>query len=131
MKYGENTSVAIEQTATQIVEACYRVHRVIGPGLLESVYQACLEHELSKRGCEVASQTKIPLFYDGTELKLDFRLDLIINNNVIIEVKSVEKMHPIFEAQALTYLKLTGKRLCFLVNFNVSLIKDGIKRIVL
>ena len=131
MPFGENTSERVEQVAKAIVDAAYKVHRFLGPGLLESVYQTCLAYELARRGFAVARQMKVPIIYEGVSLDADLRLDLLIDDCMIVEVKAVEKMIPVFEAQSLTYLKLTGKRLCLLINFNVPLIKDGIKRIVL
>jgi GxxExxY protein len=130
MPFGETTSPEIERIATAIVDSCFVVHKRFGPGLLESVYKACLAAELRKRGFTVVREMKIPIFYEGIELDEGFRLDLLVNDLVIVEAKAVEKIIPVFEAQALTHLRLTNKRLGFLVNFNVVLIKDGIKRIV-
>src|SRR5665213_131691 len=127
MGYGETMSEAVENVAREIVDATFKVHRTLGPGLLESVYEACLEYELRRRGLKVLRQLKVPIFYDGVELDADLRVE----GCVIVEIKSVEAMNPVFKAQALTYLKLTGHRLCLLINFNVPLIKDGIKRVVL
>jgi len=131
MPYGDTTSVEIERIATGIVNASFTVHQKTGPGLLESVYEAFLAVELRKRGFTVARQVVVPLVYDGVELEEGFRIDLLVNDLVIIEVKAVEKMIPIFEAQVLTYLKLKGKRLAFLINFNVTRIKDGLQRVIL
>ena len=130
MKYGETTNPETEAVATQIVDGAFEVHRTLGPGLLESVYDTCLAYELAKRGLEVVRQTRVPIIYDGVRLDADLRVDLLINGLVIVEIKSVEKMNPVFEAQALTYLKLTGLQLCLLINFNVALIRDGIQRII-
>ncbi len=130
MRYGENTSEQIERVAAQIVDAAFNVHSALGPGLLESVYETCLEYELKKRGLKVRRQLAVPLVYDGQELDADLRLDLLVADCVIVENKAVEKMVPLFDAQVLTYLKLTGHRLALLINFNVPLIKDGIKRII-
>jgi GxxExxY protein len=130
MPYGDTTSPEIEQIATAVVDSCFVVHKRIGPGLLESVYKACLAAELRKRGFTVLREVKVPISYDGVELDEGFRIDLLVNDLVIVEVKAVEKMIPVFDAQILTHLRLTNKRLGFLVNFNVILIKDGIKRIV-
>lgn len=102
----------------------------LGPGILESVYETCLAYELSKRGLKVLRQVMVPIVYDGQQLDDGLRLDLMVDDCVVVEVKAVEKMLPLFEAQALTYLKLTGKRLALLINFNVPLIRDGIKRII-
>jgi GxxExxY protein len=130
MRYGESTSVELERVAREIVDASFKVHQALGPGILESVYETCLGYELSKRGLKVARQVIVPIVYDGQQLDDGLRLDLMVEDCVIVEVKAVEKMIPLFEAQALTYLKLTGKRLALLINFNVPLIKDGIKRII-
>jgi GxxExxY protein len=130
MPYGDATSAEIERVATAVVDACFVVHKRLGPGLLESVYKACLTAELRKRGFTVVREMKVPIFYDGIELDEGFRLDLLINDLVIVEAKAVEKMIPVFDAQILTHLRLTNRRLGFLVNFNVPLIKDGIKRVI-
>jgi len=116
--------------AKQVVDAAVQVHRVLGPGLLESVYETCLTHELRKRGTTVQQQAPVPIVYDGVRLESGLRLDMLVDGKVIVEVKAVEKMAPIFEAQLLTYLRLSGIRLGLLVNFNVRLAKDGIERIV-
>ena len=130
MPYGESTSAEVERIATAIVDACLVVHKRFGPGLLESVYKACLAAELRKRGFTVLREVIVPIHYDGVELEEGFRIDLLVNDLVIVEAKSVEKMIPLFDAQLLTHLKLTNNGLGFLVNFNVVLIKDGIKRII-
>lgn len=114
--------------ADDIVDSAFRVHSALGPGLLESVYEVCLAHELNKRGCKVRRQVEVPVAYDGIRFDLGFRLDLLVNELVIIEVKAVEDDHPVHEAQLLSHMKLLGKRLGFLINFNVPLIKNGIKR---
>jgi GxxExxY protein len=101
----------------------------LGPGLLESVYETCLAYELMKRGLKVERQLVVPIVYDGATLDTGLRIDLLIEGCVIIEVKAVEKNHELFQAQ--TYLELTNKRLGILINFNIKLIKDGIKRVVL
>ena len=120
-----------ERVAGAIVDSTLRVHRALGAGLLESVYEACLCHELKQRGIPFEAQVALPVVYDGVRVDAGLRLDLLVSDSVIVEVKAVEKMHPLFEAQLLTYLKLTGLRLGLLINFNVPLVKDGIKRIVL
>ncbi len=130
MAYGENTSVEIEQAAMHVVDASYRVHRELGPGLLETVYETCLAYELRKRGLRLERQFAVPVLYDGQRLDSALRLDLLVADSVIVEVKAVERMNPLFEAQVLTYLRLTGKRLALLINFNVQLIKDGIQRFI-
>jgi len=130
MSYGENTSELIERVAREVVDAAFVVHKKFGPGLLEVIYEACLEHVLKKRGLKVLRQVKVPVYFEGVLLDANLRLDLLVEDCVIVEVKAVERMIPLFDAQCLTYLKLTGHRLCLLINFNVPLIKDGIKRIV-
>ena len=121
----------VEWVAKQLVDAAYKVHKALGPGLLESVYESCLCHELTKRGIPFRRQLEMPVVYDGIRLDAGLRLDLLVDECVIVELKAVEKHNPLFEAQLLTYLKLTGHRLGLLINFNVELIKNGIQRIVL
>ncbi|TSA23784.1 GxxExxY protein [bacterium] len=120
-----------ERIAKEIVDAAFKVHKELGPGLLESVYEACLTHELRKRGLQVETQLQLPVRYETVQLDIGFRLDLLVEEEIIVELKAVEVMIPLFEAQLLTYLKLAGKRLGFLINFNVPLIKNGIKRLIL
>lgn len=120
-----------DAVARQIVDAAFTVHKSLGPGLLESVYEVCLAHELRKRGLETAEQVVLPVVYDSVRLNAGLRLDLLVNQCVIVELKAVERLAPVHKAQVLTYLKLTGHRLGLLINFNVPLIKDGIERIAL
>ena len=131
MGFGDTTSAEIERVATAIVDSAFRVHTRMGPGLLESAYRTLMIYELRKRGFEVACEVPVPLMYDEVKLDAGYRLDLLVNGCVIVEVKAVEKIHPVHEAQLLTYLRLTGIRLGFLINFHTKLIKDGIKRMVL
>ena len=119
-----------EWVAKEIVDSAYKVHTALGPGLMESVYEACMCHELKKRG-SFAKQVSLPIVYDGLRLESGLRLDLVVDNTVVVELKAVEQMLPVFEAQLLSYLKLTNLRLGFLINFNVPLIKQGIKRIII
>lgn len=119
-----------ETLAAQIVDAAYRVHSALGPGLMESVYEACMSHELATRRVPFKKQVAFPITYDGFRLDAGLRLDLLVADKIIVELKAVEAMLPLFESQLLTYLKLTGLRLGILVNFNVPLIKSGIKRII-
>ncbi len=123
--------VETEAIASQVVEAAFRVHRALGPGLLESVYEICLCHELEKMGVAVKRQMDLPVQYNDITVDAGLRLDVFAGNSVIVELKAVEKMLPLFEAQLLTYLKLSNQRLGLLINFNTKLLKDGIKRIVL
>ena len=120
-----------EKIASAIVEAAFVVHKTLGPGLLEKIYEACLSHELVKRGFQTERQIVIPVTYDGLTFDEGLRLDLLVENLVICELKAVETMNPVWQAQLLSYLKLTGKRLGFLINFDVPVIKDGIKRFIL
>jgi len=119
-----------EWIAKRLVDAAYKVHKALGPGLLESVYESCLCHELTKRRIPFQRQLDQPVVYDGIRLDAGLRLDLLVDECVIVELKAVEKHNALFEAQLLTYLKLTGHRLGLLINFNVELIKDGINRMV-
>jgi GxxExxY protein len=127
----EGLPQATEDTARSIVDAALAVHRSLGPGLLESAYELCLAHELERRGRTVAKQTVLPIVYDSIKLDAGYRIDLIIDDTVIVEVKAVEVLAPLHEAQLLTYLKLSGRRLGLLINFNVVLLKNGIKRMIL
>ena len=119
-----------EEIASSIVEAAYRVHKSLGPGLLEKVYEACFCHELSKMGLHARRQVDLPIKYDGIVLDEGLRLDVLVDDLVICELKAVDEMNPVWQAQLLSHLSLTGKRLGFLINFNVSLIRDGIKRFI-
>ena len=125
------TSAEEERVARTLVDAAYTVHKALGPGLLESVYETCFCHELGKRGLSYGRQVSVPIVYDGLTFDEGLRLDVLVEDLIICELKAVETMHPVFTAQILTYLKLTGKRLGFLINFNVPLIKDGIQRLIL
>jgi len=116
--------------AREIVDAAYHVHRGLGPGLLESVYEVVLAHELVDRGFSVERQAVIPICYNGHEFDEGFRADLVVGDSVIVELKSVEKVMPVHAKQLLTYLRLAEKRLGLLINFGSALIKDGITRVV-
>jgi len=118
------------EIATTIVDAALKIHRTLGPGLLESVYQAALNYELQKRGLRVVQQLGLPVQYEGVKLDLGFRVDLIVGEKVVIEIKSVEALAPVHKKQLETYLRLMDLRLGLLINFNVELIKDGIQRVV-
>lgn len=120
-----------ESLARMIVDAAYAVHQKLGPGLLERVYEICFCHELAKRGLKYLRQVDVPIVYDGIVFNEGLRLDVLVEDLVICELKAVDEMNPVWEAQVLSHLKLTGKRLGFLINFNVPLIKNGIKRIIL
>ena len=118
------------EIARIILDKAIKVHRTTGPGLLESAYQECLCYELRKAGLLVEKQKMLPLVYDDIKMDAGYRIDLIVNNKVIIELKSVESILPVHVAQVITYLKLSGCKLGILINFNVALLKDGFKRIV-
>jgi GxxExxY protein len=120
----------IEDIAKDIVHCAIKVHKALGPGLLESVYQQCLAYDLEKAGHVVACEVPLPVTYKEVKIDLGFRVDMTVDEAVIIENKTVEKLLPIHQAQLLTYLKLTNHRLGFLFNWNVTLMKDGIKRMV-
>ncbi len=120
-----------EETARIIVDAALSVHRALGPGLLESAYEVCLVHELERRGRTVLKQTVLPVVYDSMRLDSGYRVDLMVDDIVVVEVKAVEGLTALHEAQLLTYLKLSGRRLGLLINFNVVLLKNGLKRRIL
>ena len=127
----ETIPIETDRVATQIVDAVYAVHSNLGPGLLESAYEACLAREMSKRRLKFQSQVDLPILYDGIRLDVGYRLDFVVEDAVIVELKAVDELLPIHKAQLLTYLKLSGRRLGLLVNFNTILIKNGIKRLAL
>jgi len=124
------TLLRTNQITGAIIGAAIKVHSVIGPGLLEGAYQACLAHELRARGFEVATQVALPVVYEGHKLEAGYRIDLIVESRVIIEVKSVDAVHPIHEAQLLSYMRLSRIPVGLLINFNVLRLRDGIKRMV-
>lgn len=123
-------SERIEEIAKIIVNAAFKVHKELGPGLLEKVYEACLAYEIAKVGLDVKRQIDIPIVYDGVRLNEKLRLDLIVEDLVIVEVKSVEIVNAVWSVQIISHLKLTNNELGFLINFNVPLIKNGIKRFI-
>ncbi|MDX6497820.1 MAG: hypothetical protein QOG23_1080 [Blastocatellia bacterium] len=118
------------EIATIIVDAAYKIHTRLGPGLLESVYEATLAYELAKRGLQLRRQQSMPVVYEAVRMDVGFRADLIVEGKVIVEIKSIDAIAPVHRKQLLTYLRLTDKRLGLLINFNVELIKDGITRVV-
>lgn len=119
-----------EKIGKAVLDAAFKVHTALGPGLLESVYETCTKFELNETGLNAPTQVALPVTYRNIKMDAGLRPDMIVEDCVIVEFKSVETIHPIFEAQLITYLKLTGIRLGFLINFNVVHLKDGIKRIV-
>ena len=120
----------LNQITEGIIGAAIEVHRALGPGLLESAYEPCLAHELESRHLAVQRQVMLPLLYRGLRLDTGFRMDMVVDGLVVVEVKAVERLLPIHQAQLLTYLKLSGHTLGLLINFNVTLIKYGIKRLI-
>lgn len=122
------SKIEYERIAKHIVNAAFEVHKELGPGLLESVYEVCLVEELRNRGLFVESQVRIPVVFKGKTLEKEFIVDLLVENSIIVELKAVENLLPVHEVQLVTYLKLAHKKLGFLINFNVSLIKIGIHR---
>jgi len=115
----------------KIIGCVYKVHSALGPGLLESTYEVCLEHELLKEGLNIERQKTLPVFYDNIKLDAGYRIDLLVENKIILELKSVEEIAPIHKAQLMTYLKLSKLKLGLLLNFNVLDMKDGINRIIM
>jgi GxxExxY protein len=123
-------SIREEEIARKIVNSAYIVHKYLGPGLLESVYEVCFCHELNKAGLSFKRQSVVPINYDGIQFDSALRLDVIVEDLIICELKAVEAINPVYEAQLLSYLRLRQKRLGFLINFNVPTIKEGIKRMI-
>jgi GxxExxY protein len=121
----------LEAKAREVVDAGFHVHRELGPGLLERVYESALVHELTSRGLSIQRQVQVPLLYKGIPLEDPLRLDLLVDGAIILEVKAVEAILAVHKAQLMSYLRLSGFRLGFLMNFNVPIVKDGIRRIVL
>jgi GxxExxY protein len=120
-----------DELARACVDCALKVHRTLGPGLLELVYERCLVYELEKRGIECLRQFAVPIYYDGSRLDSDLRIDVLVGRQLVLELKSVEAVLPVHRSQLLTYLKLTGHRLGLLINSNVPVIKDGIHRMAL
>lgn len=116
------------QLTSQIIAAAIEVHRRLGPGLLESTYEACLVYELTKRGLKAEKQVALPVVYDSVKLEAGYRIDILVNDSVLLELKALEALAPIHEAQLITYLKLSGKKVGLLINFNVVRLVDGIVR---
>ena len=120
----------VNKISREVVDAAMKVHTVLGPGLMENAYEACLMYELGKRNLQVKAQVSLPIYYENIKIDAGYRLDLLIEDTVIVELKAVESILPIHEAQLLSYLKLSDKRLGLLINFNVVHLKNGIKRMV-
>jgi GxxExxY protein len=130
VKYQMLDNTNLNGITEKIIGAAMDVHRVLGPGLLESAYEACLAFELTKRGLRFEQQKPIPLVYEQVKLECGYRIDFFVEGSVVVEVKSVECLAPIHQAQVLSYLKLSGSRVALLINFNVTVLKDGIRRYV-
>jgi GxxExxY protein len=124
------TKEELNKLTGQILDSCITVHKEMGPGLLESVYELCLMKEFDMRGIKASNQVLIPLFYKNFELSKQFKIDILVEDEIIIEIKSCETMIPVFEAQTISYLKLSNKKIGILVNFYVKYLKDGYKRLV-
>jgi len=122
---------AVNETSGVVVDAAFQVHKTLGPGLLESVYEECLLYELANRGLDVRRQVQLPLIYKGLQFDCGFRIDLLVSDEVVVEIKAVDAVLPVHLAQILTYLKITEKRVGLLINFNKTKIKNGIHRFVL
>jgi GxxExxY protein len=118
----------LQQLTGTIIECAMKVHSELGAGLLESVYEVCLTHELRKCGLRVETQVALPVIYDGTKLDVGFRIDMIVEDVVVLEIKAIEGILDVHKAQVITYLKLSGKPVALLINFNVAHLKDGIRR---
>ena len=118
----------LNRISGEIVNAAMKVHSALGPGLLESAYEACLVHELRKRQLRAETQLALPIYYDGIQIEVGYRIDLLVEDSVVVELKAVEKLTALHEAQLLSYLKLSDHRLGLLINFNVLHLRDGIKR---
>ena len=121
----------VNYLSNRVIESSLKVHKELGPGLIESVYETCLFYELEKAGIEAQRQVRLPITYDGIMLDAELRLDIWVERSLVVEIKAVEMLIPVHHAQLLTYLKITKNRLGLLINFNVPLIKSGIKRVAL
>ena len=121
----------LDKIAKQVVDAAFRVHFALGPGLLENAYEACLAYEIGVKGLKVEKQVDLPLAYQTVHLNVGYRIDLLVENKLIVEVKAVEKLLPVHRAQVITYLKISGNQLGFLMNFNAPILKKGLERIIL
>jgi GxxExxY protein len=131
MKMKKATKEEYNRLSEIIIGSAIEVHRVLGPGLLESAYQACLEYELRERGLQIARQQELPVIYKGVRIDCGYRLDIVVEDLIIVELKAVERFEPIHEAQLLSHMKLSDCCLGLLLNFNVTVLKDGIRRRVL
>jgi GxxExxY protein len=130
MSNGSPSYPKINQVSGNVVNAAMKVHSVLGPGLLESAYQVCLVHELRRRGLRVEAQVPLPVVFEGEKLEAGYRIDLLVEDLVVVEIKCVEAIHPVHQAQLLSYLRLSGRNVGLLINFYVAHLKDGITRMV-
>lgn len=121
----------LEKITSEVIDCIFKVHKTLGPGLLESAYETCLMYEIKKRGLKAIKQKNLPLMYDGIKLDAGYRIDILVEDKLILEIKAAESLTDVHLAQVITYLKLSKNKLGLLVNFNVTLIKNGIKRVVL
>src|SRR5512138_2367413 len=126
----EELAVATNMTSGVVIDSAIKVHSALGPGLLESAYHACLAHELRQRGLKVLTQVNLPVVYDGKRIDVGYRIDMLVEDSVVVELKTVRKLLRVHEAQLLSYLKLGGYRVGLLINFHVDRLKDGIKRMI-
>lgn len=124
-------SKELDEIAEKVLDAAFKIHRTLGPGLLESIYERCMIYELQMRGLGVQPQVYVPLFYEGLQLEGGLRLDLVVERQLIVEIKAVETLLKVHHAQLKSYLKLTGLHLGLLINFNTALLKEGVKRVIL
>jgi GxxExxY protein len=121
---------SLNQITEEVIGGAIAVHRALGPGLLESAYEACLAHELAERGLAIERQKALPVIYRGVQVDCGYRIDLLVERDVVVELKAVDRLEPIHEAQLLSYLKLSGCRVGLLISFNVKMLKNGIRRMV-
>jgi GxxExxY protein len=126
----EDAEVEVNEISGVVVDAAMKVHSALGPGLLESAYEACLVYELRKRGLSVLVNASLPVMYDGVRIELGYRIDVLVEGIIVVELKAISTLLPIHEAQLLSYLRLSGRRVGLLINFHVLRLKDGIKRMV-
>jgi len=126
----QEPSAEADKLARTTVDAALKVHRLLGPGLLESTYEHCLAHELASRGLRARRQVALPIMYEGLPLDAGYRIDMLVEEAIVVEIKAVEALTRLHEAQILTYLKLSGRQLGLLMNFNVELFKDGVRRFI-
>jgi GxxExxY protein len=127
----ETLPIDLEEVGKKIIDCAYQIHKNLGPGLLEKVYEICFCHELHKKGLQFQRQLDVPIVYDGLVFEEGLRLDVLVENKIICELKAIEIVNPVWDAQVLSHMKLTNKRLGYLINFNVSNIGHGIKRFIL